>query len=119
MLDNGTIETGLPMYAYNPAAQGVDALTGATTKYFADKGLMYTYRDGVRVDSTFLHMREWLSAIRNDHGVSCGIDEGFDEAIAAHMSTIAYRTGKRVNWDRATRKITNIETSELEEIGIA
>lgn len=119
MLEKGTIETGLPMYAYNPAAQGVDALTGATTKYFADKGLMYTYRDGVRVDSTFLHMREWLSAIRNDHGVSCGIDEGFEEAMSAHMSTIAYRTGKRVNWDRAARKITNIETAELEEIGIA
>ena len=76
-------------------------------------------RDGKRVDPTFLHMREWLSAIRNDHGLSCGIEEGFQEAMSAHMSTIAYRTGKRVEWDAATQRIKNIDTAELEEIGIA
>ena len=119
MLENEIINTNIPMYAYNPAAKGVDGITGATAKYFADKGLLYTYRDGKRVDSTFLHMREWLSAIRNDHGVSCGIEPGFQEAMSAHMSTIAYRTGKRVDWDPVARKITNIESSELEEIGIA
>jgi predicted dehydrogenase len=119
MLDRGTVEVDVPMYAYNPASGGVDGVTGATAKYFADKGLMWTYRDGKRVDSTFLHMREWLSAIRNGHGVSCGIEEGFQEAISAHMSTIAYRTGKTVEWDEAERRITNIDTAELEEIGIA
>jgi predicted dehydrogenase len=119
MLDKEIIKTDTPMYAYNPAAKGVDAVTGATAKYFADKGLMYTYRDGKRVDSTFLHMREWLSAIRNGHGVSCGIEEGFEEAMSAHMSTIAYRTGKRVDWDRENRRISNIDTDELESIGIA
>lgn len=119
MLENEVIHTDIPMYAYNPAAKGVDGVTGATAKYFADKGLMYTYRDGKRVDSTFLHMREWLSAIRNGHGVSCGIDEGFEEAMSAHMSTIAYRTGKRVDWDPVSRKIKNFDVAELEEIGIA
>jgi predicted dehydrogenase len=119
MLEAEIVHTGTPMYAYNPAAKGVDAVTGATAKYFADKGLLFTYRDGKRVDSTFLHMREWLSAIRNGHGVSCGIEEGFQEAMSAHMSTIAYRTGKRVDWDRAERKIVGVEQEELEEIGIA
>ncbi len=119
MFEDEIISSDVPMYAYNPAAKGVDGITGATAKYFADKGLMYTYRDGKRVDSTFLHMREWLSAIRNGHGVSCGIEEGFQEAIAAHMSTIAYRTGKRVDWDPVARKIVNIEKAELEDIGIA
>lgn len=119
MLEEGTIQTNIPMYAYNPEAKGIDGVTGATAKYFADKGLLYTYRDGKRVDSTFLHMREWLSAIRNDHGVSCGIEEGFQEAMSAHMSTIAYRLGKRVDWDPVERKISNVETAELEEIGIA
>jgi predicted dehydrogenase len=119
MLEEEIINTGTPMYAYNPGAKGVDGITGATAKYFADKGLMYTYRDGVRVDSTFLHLREWLSAIRNGHGVSCGIEEGFEEAMSAHMSTIAYRTGQRVDWDPVSRKITNVDTATLEEIGIA
>lgn len=119
LLDKEIINTTTPMYAYNPASKGVDGVTGATAKYFADKGLMYTYRDGRRVDSTFLHMREWLSAIRNDHGVSCGIEEGFQEAISAHMSTIAYRLGKRVEWDRKQKLITNISEDELRSIGIA
>jgi hypothetical protein len=119
MLQDNLVSTGTPMYAYNPASKGVDGVTGATAKYFADKGLMWTYRDGKRVDSTFLHMREWLSAIRNDHGVSCGIEEGFEEAMSAHMSTIAYRTGKRVEWDRENRVIKNVTTEELESIGIA
>lgn len=119
MLQDNLVSTNTPMYAYNPASKGVDGVTGATAKYFADKGLMWTYRDGKRVDSTFLHMREWLSAIRNDHGVSCGIEEGFEEAMSAHMSTIAYRTGKRVEWDRENRVIKNVTTEELEEIGIA
>jgi hypothetical protein len=119
MLEEEVVKTDIPMYAYNPASKGVDGVTGATAKYFADKGLMWTYRDGKRVDSTFLHMREWLSAIRNGHGVSCGIEEGFEEAISAHMSTIAYRLGKRVDWDNENRVITNVTQEELESIGIA
>ena len=35
------------------------------------------------------------------------------------MSTIAYRLGKRVEWDAAERKISNITQEELESIGIA
>ena len=119
MLEEELLNTGTPMYAYNPASKGVDGVTGATAKYFADKGLMWTYRDGKRVDSTFLHMREWLSAIRNGHGVSCGIEEGFEEAISAHMSTIAYRLGKRVDWDKENKVIPNITQEELQSIGIA
>jgi predicted dehydrogenase len=119
MLEAGIMAPDLPMYAYNPAAKGVDAVTSATAKYFADKGLLYTYRDGKRVDSTFLHLREWLSVIRNGGQVSAGIEEGFEEAIAAHMATIAYRTGRRIEWDAENRRIKGVENSELEEIGIA
>ena len=118
MIKNGTINPDVPMYAYNPSAKGVDAVTGATAKYFAGKGLMYTYRNGKRVDSTFLHMREWLSGIRNGTKMSCGIEQGFQEAISAHMTTIATRTGKRVDWDPVARRI-KVDTATLESIGIA
>jgi predicted dehydrogenase len=119
MLDGQVINTGDPMYSYNPAAKGVDAVTGATAKYFADKGLMYTYRDGKRVDSTFLHLKEWLSCIRNGGTPSCNIDEGFEEAISAHMSTLSLLTGKRIDWDRENRVITNIDSDELVNLGLA
>jgi predicted dehydrogenase len=116
MIEDETINLDLPMYAYDPAAKGVDAVTGATAKYFANKGLMYTYRDGKRVDSTFLHLREWLSAIRNDTPLSCGIEEGFQEAMSAHMATLSFRLGKRIEWDEASRRLTNVTEEELESV---
>ena len=119
LIEDGVIDLNVPMYAYDPSGGGgVDAVTGATAKYFADKGLLYTYRDGKRVDSTFLHLREWLSGIRNGEPVSCGIEEGFDEAISAHMSCIAVRLGKRVEWDRENRRLVNVSDDELESLGM-
>jgi hypothetical protein len=119
MIENGIISIDVPMYSYDPRAKGVDAVTGATAKYFANKGLMYTYRDGKRVDSTNLHMREWLSGIRNGTKVSCGIEEGFQEAIAAHMATYSLRSGVRVEWDPIARRIKNLDSGKLEELGMA
>ncbi len=121
MIKAGILQPDLPMYAYDPAAhaQGIDAVTSATAKYFADKGLLYTYRDGKRVDSTFLHLREWLSVIRNGGKVSAGIEEGFEEAITAHMATLAYRSGKRITWDASNRRILGVTDGELETMGMA
>ena len=118
MIENETINLDVPMYAYDPAAKGIDAVTGATAKYFANKGLMYTYRDGKRVDSTFLHIREWLSNIRNGTKLSCGIEEGFQEAMSAHMATLSYRLGRRIEWDNATRRLTNVTDDELAELNM-
>ncbi len=118
MLDEGVISTDTPMYSYNPSAKGVDAVTGATAKYFADKGLLYTYRDGKRVDPTMLHMREWLSGIRNGTEVSCGIEEGFQEAISAHMATLSYRSGRRIEWDPVNRQILGIDDEMLTGLGM-
>jgi predicted dehydrogenase len=118
-LSNDMINTSDPMYSYNPSSKGVDAVTGATAKYFADKGLMYTYRDGKRVDSTFLHLKEWLSCIRNGGKPSCGIEEGFQEAISAHMATLSVLTGKKIEYDADTQRIANVEDNELMKIGLA
>ncbi|MEO0333526.1 MAG: Gfo/Idh/MocA family oxidoreductase, partial [Bacteroidota bacterium] len=109
MLEEETVDPNVPLYAYSPGQKGVDGVTSATAKYFADKGLLYTYRDGKRVDSTYLHIREWLSCIRNGGQPSCGIKEGFEEAISAHMATLSYKTGQRVEWDAKARRIVNVE----------
>lgn len=105
----------VPMYQYDPAADGVDAVTSATAKYFADKGLLWTYRDGKRVDSTFLHLREWLSCIRNGGKPSCGIQEGFEEAISAHMGGLSYKLGRRIEWDRENQQIVPVNGIDLDE----
>lgn len=118
-LGAGMVTPEVPMYSYNPAAKGVDAVTGATAKYFANKGMMYTYRDGKRVDSTFLHIREWLSCIRHGGKPSCSMKEGFEEAISAHMATASLRLGKRVMWDHEKNCMKGISDEELASIGMA
>ncbi len=121
MLDDGLINPETPIYAYNPASKGGDGVTSATAAYFAKKGLLYTYRDGKRVDSTHLHMREWLAAIRQNKPelTSCGMKEGFEEAMAAHMSTLSYRLGKRVEWDHSSGRISNVTEAEMASVGMA
>ncbi len=99
------IDPSRPIFSYIPGRKNVDAVTSATEQYFAGRGLLYTYRNGRRVDTTHLHIKEWIEAIRTGGSTSCNIDRGFEEAIAAHMGTIAYKEGRRVEWDAENEKI--------------
>jgi predicted dehydrogenase len=110
------IDPTLPIYQYDPSANGTDAVTSATAKYFANKGLLWTYRDGKRVDTTFLHLREFLSCIRNGGKPSCGIQEGFEEAISAHMAGLSYKLGRRIDFDASTEKIIAKAGEDLDAI---
>ena len=101
----GIIDPSLPIFSYIPGKKGVDAVTSATEQYFAGRGLLYTYRDGRRVDTTHLHMAEWIHGIRTGRQPSCNINRGFEEAITAHMSTIAYRENTKVFWDADKQEI--------------
>ncbi len=119
MIEAGKMNPGVPIYQYNPAANVPDAISSATSQYFADKGLMWTYIDGVRVDSTFLHMREWLSVIKNGGKVSCGINEGFEEAISAHMAGLSWKLGRKIEWDPNTEMLKPIEGIDFDEVLLA
>lgn len=116
MLVRGKINQDTPIYAYNPMSDQVDGVTSATARYFADKGLLWTYRDGRRVDSALLHLREWLAAIRNGTPVSCGIDEGFEEAMTAHMAGLSWKLGRRVDWNPVHEEIIALPGENLDEI---
>jgi hypothetical protein len=105
-----------PIYSYDPAASTLDGVSSATSQYFADKGLMWTYVNGKRVDSTFLHMREWLSVIRNGGTLSCGIQEGFEEAIAAHMTGLSWKLGRRIEWDPEGDQVVPVEGVDLDAV---
>lgn len=121
-LTEGILDAGKPVYKYDPAASkgDLDGISSATSKYFEEKGLLYTYRDGKKVDSTYLHVREWLSCIRHGKKPSCGIKEGFEEAIAAHMASLSFKTGKEAEWDAVNRRILlageAVPVSELDRI---
>ena len=119
LLESNLVEPEVPIYSFNPAATDVDAVTSATAKYFANKGLLWTYLDGERIDSAFLHLKEWLGAIRNGTPVSCGIKEGFEEAMTAHMAGLAWKLGRRIDWDATREEIIALPGEDLDAILLA
>ena len=106
-IQNGVIDPSKPIFSYVPGRNKVDAITTATEKYFAGRGLLYTYRGGKQVDTSHLHLREWLNCIRKNNGEqpSCNIDMAFEEAIAAHMGTISYHENRKTFWDSEKEEI--------------
>jgi predicted dehydrogenase len=105
MLEEGLVKTDRPMLTYQSGFKGVDAVTTPTQEYFASRGLLFTYRGGKRVSTYYLHLREWLNAIRDGGRVSCDIEQGIQEAITCHMATRSYLEGRRVTWDPVSRRI--------------
>ncbi len=104
-IKDGVIDPAQPMFTYRPGFKGIDAITSATARYFASRGLLYTYRGGRRVSAYHLLVAEWLDVIRNGGRTSCNIDRGFEEAITCHMATRSYREGRKVTWDPVRRRI--------------
>ena len=104
-IKDGIIDPDLPLFVYSPGMKNVDAVTSPTEQYFAGRGLLYTYRGGKWLDPTHLHIKEWLNCIRNGGNTSCNIDQGFEEAMTAHMGTIAYKENRRVFWDAENERI--------------
>ncbi len=104
-IDKKIIDPTIPIYTYTPGMKQVDAITSATEQYFASRGLLYTFRDGKRFDTTFLHIKEWIQCIRTNSKPSCDIDAGFEEAITAAMADISYKEKKQVFWDKDNEKV--------------
>ncbi|MGE0080212.1 MAG: Gfo/Idh/MocA family protein [Thiohalomonadaceae bacterium] len=82
-------------------------------------GEQYTWREGRLYDATYLHLREWLACARQGGTPSCGIAQGFAEAITAQMATLAYRLGRRIEWDARNRRLVNVTRQELESLNMA
>jgi predicted dehydrogenase len=95
----GIIDPAAPFVNYMQDQDRVDGISSATSKYYADRGLVSTYREGKRVSTTRLHLSEWLSCIRDKKQPSCNIDRGFEVAIASHMATRSFHEGRKVRWD--------------------
>lgn len=104
-INQGLIKPGEPFYRY-ASGKSIDAITSATEMYFAERGLLFSYVEGKRYNTTFLHLREWLECIRQGLKPSCGIEEAFDEAITAHMGTRAFLEKRTVYWDSDKKVIT-------------
>ena len=108
-INQGIITTDQPFYTYIPGQNSSDSVTSATELYFAKRGLLYTYVNGKRYDTTHLHMREFLECIRQKKTPSCNVDRAFEEAMTAHMGTRAYLEGRTMYWDKDKEEIVRGE----------
>lgn len=102
---SGLIETGSPMLSFNPNAGQIDAVTSASEKYYADRGLTNTVINGQQIDVTHLHLREWLNCIRENKTPSANIDVAYEEGIACLMAHRSYLEKRQVFWDEENKKI--------------
>ena len=92
-----------PIYYYEPSGD-VDAISTATSRQYIQGGHGPTYIDGKVLDVTYLHVKEWIDAIRGYGEVSCDIDVGFEEAVTFNMANLAYRHQKPIFWDASNEK---------------
>ena len=104
-IEEGVIDTSEPMLSINSNTGNVDAVSGATAKYYASRGLTTTNINGKQVDVTHLHIREWINCIRNGETPSANIERAFEEGVACLMAHISYIEKRRVEWDPIQRKI--------------
>ena len=57
---------------------------------------------------TALHILNFVESIRsNNTKTNCDVDMAFEEAVIAHMPTIAFRRGRRVRWDAKREAVVN------------
>jgi hypothetical protein len=60
-------------------------------------------------DDLLNHMKNFVECIRNRERPTADIEITANTAIVASLGNIAYRTGERIEWDHAARRITNVE----------
>jgi len=104
-IEAGLIDPSSPMVTFNPITGAVDAVTSATAKYYAGRGLTTTSVNGHPVAITHLHVKEWIDCIRTGETPSANIDRAFEEGVACLMAHKSYIEKRRVEWDSVNRKI--------------
>ncbi len=104
-LKEGLIDPSEPMITMNPNSGKVDAVTSATEKYYASRGLTNTYINGKQVDVTHLHVKEWVDCIRSGEMPTANIDRAFEEGATILMAQKSYLEKRQVEWDPVNKKI--------------
>jgi predicted dehydrogenase len=91
------------LYTYAGESE-VDAVSSATSKAYMKGGYGATYIDGKVIDATYLHLKEWFDAIRDNSKTSCDIQAGYEESVTFLMANMAYENQKLVTWDPVNEK---------------
>lgn len=105
MVKKNLIVPGKPFFTIGEDKSEVDAVSSATAKYYAERGLTTVNFGGETKDVTHLHLKEWLDVIRNGGKTSCNIDWAFQEAVTIQMALKSYLEKRQVRWDPQARRI--------------
>lgn len=103
MFKDVKIDSEEPLYYYEPRMD-IDAVSTATSRAYFKGGYGPTFIDGRIIDVTFLHVKEWIDAIRGHGKPSCDIDKGFEESVTFNLANLAYVHKKPVRWDSINEK---------------
>ncbi len=106
-IKKGLVDSSLQIYSFPKDKNNmeIDAVSGATEKYYADRGLMDTKIGGKSIDITYLHIKEWVDAIRDGGVTSCNIEKAFIDTVPVLMAHKSYVEKRRVEWDSINRRI--------------
>lgn len=104
-LASGILDSSEPMISIQPGTGKIDAVSSASEKYYASRGLTTTTINGRQVDVTHLHLREWIECIRTNSLPSANIEMAFEEGVTCLMAHEAYIRKRQVEWDPVNRKI--------------
>ena len=104
-IEEGIFDTSDPILTIGPG--DIDAVSGATAteNYYASRGLTDTVINGRQVDTTHLHIKEWLDCIRYGGTPSDNIEMAFEEGITILMAHKSFVEKRRVEWDPVKRQI--------------
>jgi hypothetical protein len=104
-LEAGLFNANSPMIHVSPGSGEIDAISTATEKYYASRGLTTTKINGKEIDVTHLHLKEWIDCIRNGGETSSNIERAYEEGITVLMAHKSYVEKRRVEWDPVRNKI--------------
>jgi len=111
LLERGLVDSSRPMLEISEGADlssPVDAVTSASVRYYASRGLTTTSIFGRMYDVTHLHLKEWLDCIRHGGKPSANIEMAIQEAVVLAMADISYREQCRTSWDSVNKQIIRV-----------
>ena len=86
----------------------IRATTSETQLWTIDKGIYIDVVNGKEINVTALHILNFIESVRAGNlKTNCNLDMAFEEAVAAHMATLAYQRGRRVRWNPQEEKVVD------------
>ncbi len=104
-INKGRINPEVPLLSIGPGANSVDAVTSATAQYYISRGLGSTSINGKEVDTTHLHIKDWINCIRTGKTPTCNIDRAWDEGVTCQMAHHSYVEKRPIEWDEVNKKL--------------